>query len=312
MKKHLFLGAVLALFVGLGMSAQTHHWPLKADLNDVVGDKNGTNNGVTFENDATRGDVAYFNGDGYANLPSFINGMSEVTITCWYRMDEKRVWSRIYTFGTGDQTEPKDVFMVIPVGGNEEMYRFTLSDPDGPWVDIDMPQDIVDVQLDTWYFSAVTVKGDSIIFYHNDQRVFAEDGFARDISTLNDVENALGKSFWPDALWKGALSDLRAYSTSLTHEEVIALYNETLTGWVNVTDKKADLNAPVVYAYNNQINVKLNQPMKDEMVSVYNVTGALVGHKPVAEISTISFDTGIYIVKVYGSDVNYATKVFVD
>jgi hypothetical protein len=312
MKKHLFLGAVLALFVGLGMSAQTHHWPLKSNLDDVVGDKNGTNNGVTFENDATRGDVAYFNGDGYANLPSFVNGMSEITVTCWYRMDEERVWSRIYTFGTGDQTEPKDVFMVIPVGGNENMYRFTLSDPEGPWVDLDMPKDIIDIQLDTWYFSAVTVKGDSIIVYHNDQRVFAEDGFTRDISTLNDVENALGKSFWPDALWKGALSDLRAYSTSLTHEEVLALYNETLDGWVNVAEAKADLMVPQVYAYNNQINVKLNQPKNDEMVSVYNVTGALVGHKPVAEISTISFETGIYIVKVYGSDVNYATKVFVD
>ena len=314
MKKHLFLSAALALFVGLSASAQIHHWPLQSDLSDVAGSLDGTNNGITFEDDATRGPVAYFDGNGYANLPSFIagNDMTEITISCWYRMDLEQVWSRIYTIGTGDQTEPKDVLMVIPVGGNNNMYRFTLSDPEGAWVDIDMPEDIIDIQLDTWYFSAVVLKPDSIIFYHDDVKVFAESGFTRPFGTINDVENALGKSFWPDALWNGAISDFRVYETALDEDAVVSLYNETINGWsTEVAEKTADLDVPVVYARHNQINVMLNQPKLDAVVSVYNVTGALVARKPVQEINSISFESGIYIVKVLGSDVNYATKVFV-
>jgi hypothetical protein len=311
MKKHLSLSVLFALIVGLSMSAQVHHWPLKTDLNDRIGEKHGTNNGVSFETDDTRGPVANFNGESYANLPSVINGLDEVTVTCWFRMDEKRVWSRIYTFGKGDQTEPKDVFMVIPVGGNEEMYRFTLSDPSGPWVDIDFPKDIIDIQVDTWYFSAAIVKGDSIIIYHNDTKVFAESGFTRPISTLEDTENALGKSFWPDDLWKGALSDLRIYDAGLSEAEVVALYQETLTGWTDVPEVKTKANEPLVYSRYSKIEVKLNQPRYDEQVSVYNVTGALVGQKPVAELGSLSFDTGIYLVKIVGSNVNYAAKVFV-
>ena len=97
----------MAFLCGMTLSAQVHHWPLTENLNDVVGDLHGTNNGVTFENDAVRGPVAYFEGtSAYANLPSFANGMTEITIACWFRMDESRVWARIYSFGEGDQTEP--------------------------------------------------------------------------------------------------------------------------------------------------------------------------------------------------------------
>ena len=159
MKKRLFLSALLALFCGLFLSAQSHHWPLTEDLTDAVGDLDGTNNGVTFEDDAVRGPVAYFEGESaYANLPSFLNGLEEVTIAHWFRMDESRVWARTYSFGTGDQSEPKDVLMVIPVSGGVEpdsdpvhnMYRFTLSNPGEAWYDIDFPKAIVATMISTF------------------------------------------------------------------------------------------------------------------------------------------------------------------
>ncbi|MDF1572047.1 MAG: T9SS type A sorting domain-containing protein [Bacteroidales bacterium] len=314
MKKHLFLSASIAFFLVFSVNAQVHHWPLKADLNDVAGSLNGTNNGVIFQDDVTRGPVAYFDGESYANLPSFIAGsnMTEITVTCWFRMDESRVWSRVYSIGEGDQSEPKDVMMVIPVSGNQDMYRFTLSNPGTVWYDIDMPQEIVDIQLDTWYFSAVVLKPDSIILYHNNQKVFAESGFARSFGTLNDSENALGKSFWPDPLWKGAMSDFRVYETALDEAAVLQLYDETVSGWqVGVNKEVSGKKAPSVYAYHNKIRVELDQPRQDEVVSVYNLTGALVGQKPLDELGKLSFDTGIYIVRVQGSDVNHATKVFI-
>jgi hypothetical protein len=293
------------------MPEPDHHWPLTADLNDVVGTLNGTNNGVTFENDAVRGPVAYFEGESaYANLPSFVNGLTEISVAVWFRMDESRVWARIYSFGEGDQTEPKDCMMVIPVSGNNNMYRFTLSNPGGTWYDIDFPVELVDIQLDTWYQSTVVLKPDSIIVYHNGEQIFAESGFERAFGTLNDVENALGKSFWPDPLWKGALSDLRVYNTALTPGEVKALYDAT-SGPAGISEEVADLNVPVVYTDYDRIGVKLNNPRFDEVVSVFSITGALVARKPVSQISTVTFETGIYVVRILGSDVNYATKVFI-
>jgi hypothetical protein len=319
MRKILLLGAAIALLGGSFLSAQpTHHWPLKADLNDVVGTLHGTNNGVTFENDGVRGPVAYFEGtSAYANLPSFVNGLTEITVACWFRMDESRVWSRIYSFGTGDQTEPKDVMMVIPVSGAIEpgsepahnMYRFTLSNPGDVWYDIDFPQAVVDIQLDTWYYSVVVLKPDSIILYHNDTQIFAESGFTRAFGTLDDSENALGKSFWPDPLWKGALSDLQVFNKALSPSEVVTLYNETMA--TGISDMDAGINVPLVYSDLNRIRVKLNQDFRDEVVSVFSLTGALIAQRPANAISGLTFHTGVYIVKVQGSNVNYATKVFV-
>jgi len=318
MKKHLLLLVAVTFLSGQFLFGQDHHWPLKADLNDAVGDLHGTNSGVSFENDATRGSVAYFNGEGYANLPSFINGNGDnLTVSCWWRMDEKQVWTRIYTFGTGDQSEPKDVMMVIPVSGAIEdgsdpahnMYRFTLSDPAG-WLDADFYKSEVDVALDTWYFSAVVLTADSVIIYHDDTRILAESGLTtRSIGDMNDVQNALGKSFWPDAMWKGALSNLKVWNSKLSKEEVIAEFSNPATG---IFERAEDANNPKVYAYKENIYVKLNQSYTDEVASVYSITGALVATKPVPEINKLRFDTGIYIVKIQGTNVNSAMKVFVE
>jgi hypothetical protein len=310
MRKLLSLGAILALVISQTLSGQTHHWPLTENLNDVVGTLHGTNHGVTFGNDAVRGPVAIFEGESaYANLPSFVNGNEAITVTCWWKMDESRVWSRIYTFGKGDQVEPKDVMMVIPVSGNDNMYRFTLSDPAGPWVDADFPKEVVDVTTGVWYWSAVVLKPDSIILYHNDTQIFAESGFARPISTLADNENAIGKSFWPDKLWKGALSDLRFYNKSLSNAEILELYNATNP--VGISKNKVNSDTPVIYSALNKINVTLNNPNNDEVVTVYNVTGALLARKSIREISNITFNAGIYVVKVNGANVNYVAKVLV-
>ena len=310
MKKHLFLLAVVEFLGGQFVSGQSHHWPLTADLNDAVGSLNGTNNGVTFESDAVRGPVAYFDGAGYANLPSFINGLTEMTTSVWFRMDEAQVWARIYSFGKGDQTDPKDVMMVIPVSGNENMFRFTLKPVGDQWYDVDFPASLVDIQLDTWYYSTIVLKPDSIIIYHDGVQIFAESGYANPFGTMDDSENALGKSFWPDGMWKGAMSDLRIYDEALTESEVAALYEATLPT-VGVKENIAG-NNPSVYSYHGKISVDMNTAYTNEMVSVYSITGALVSEKSVSDIGQVKFNTGIYIVKITGSDINYATKVFVE
>jgi hypothetical protein len=311
MKKHLLLFALLAFLCGQFLSAQTHHWPLTTDLNDVVGSLNGTNNGVTFGNDAVRGPVCILNGAGYANLPSFVFGLTEISIACWYRMDSSKVWSRIYSFGKGDQTDPKDVLMLIPVSGNNNMYRFTLKPEGDQWYDIDFPVDVVNIQLNTWYFTGIVLKPDSIIIYHDGNQIFAESGYPNAFGTINDTENALGKSFWADPMFIGALSDLRVYNTALSAAEMKALYDATKVT-TDVDDIVSAGDEPLIYSRLNRIVIQINKPVTDEIVSVYSVTGELLAAKPIHEINQVSFKTGIYIVRVEGSNTNHATKVFVN
>lgn len=305
------LSLAVALLLGQSVTAQDYHWPLKANLDDVIGGKNGTNHGVTFVNDEVRGPVAYFNGDSYANLPSFINGQSQITISIWFRMDEKRVWSRIYNFGKGDQSEPKDVLMVIPASGAVEqgtdpehnMYRFTLSNPGGPWYDIDFFKEEIDVQLGTWYMSTVVLTPGRITIYHNDQKKFDEEGFDRDIATLEDIENALGKSFWPDAMWKGALSDLRVWKKGLTAEEVKAVFEIPVDPGNNsiaITSESSPIKS--IYSQNGRIHVTMRNEAQKAQVSVYNVLGSLITKASIDRIQDVSFRSGIYIVKVTSSD----------
>ena len=88
MKKLKFLIFTMIIFCGHLIHAQDHQWPLTADVNDVVGGLNGTNNGITFQNDAERGDVAIFDGAAaYADMPSFMKDKSAMTISVWFKPD---------------------------------------------------------------------------------------------------------------------------------------------------------------------------------------------------------------------------------
>lgn len=298
MKKNVLLFTVF-MMIALFATAQDHHWPLKANLDDVVGGKNGTNFGVTFQNDDNKGAVAYFDGDSYAKLPSFINGLTEMTVSVWFRMDEKRVWSRIYSFGEGDQTAPKDVMMVIPTSGAVEpdtdpahnMYRFTLSNPGEAWYDIDFFKDEVDIQIGEWYLSTVVLKPDSIILYHNDEQIYAESGHARAFGTLNDTENALGKSFWPDPNWKGALSDLRVYKTALQPSQVKALFDGITT---NV--KESTIELPKIYSANGKVYVK--NAAQSSMITILNLAGQTISKTTLQQSQNIVLENGVYLVKV--------------
>ena len=71
------------------------------------------------------------------------------------------------------------------------------------------------------------------------------------------------------------------------------------------------MDVPLVYSEHGRIVVKLNQPGHNEVASVFSISGVLIARKPVSEISTITFNTGIYLVKIEGSNINHSAKVFV-
>jgi len=311
MKKYYFAVLAVALTAQLTM-AQDHFWPLTSNLTDTKGSLVGTNNGVLFSSDAVRGDVAVFDGNSYANLPQFLMGNPEITVAVWFKMDEVRPWSRVYSFGSGDQTDPKKVMMVIPVtGANDPVknwFRFTITSSTGPWLDSDVDTLVAKVKVGEWNHSVMVISADSIIGYFNNKRII-EEAYVTDLTTFADTQNALGKSFWADAFFKGALSDLRVYNSKLSNAEVNTLYN--LTVKLPSAVQSISANNPTVYAVNNTIKVDLKQAAQSALVKVYSVTGSLVAKADATKISSQIFNAGIYMIQVTGTGINYTTKLVI-
>ncbi len=299
-----------ALVVGLHLAhGQAHRWPLTSNVNDTIGLLNGTNHGVTFQADPERGSVAIFNGSSYLNVPSFINGHSELTLSIWYRMDVAQIWARVYTFGNGDQVEPKDIMHFVPINGccapELNWYLFTMSNPGLPWYDLNVDTSLTNLKVGQWNHQAVVIKTDSVLIYHNGTRVRSQGGVTRDISTMVDTSNALGKSFWPDALWNGAISDFRVYYSPLTEGEVGDIYS-------GVTSIRPAINeiSTRIYAFGNQIKAELSIPATDEKMEVYTLMGAKVAEIKLKDQSEVRlFEDGIYLVKVEGSHTHQAKLV---
>lgn len=308
MKKLFFAFLAIALTSQL-TKAQDYYWPLTSNLTDTKGGLEGTNHGVQFSPDAVRGNVAVFDGSSYANLPSFIKGNPEVSVAVWFRMDEVQPWARIYSFGSGDQTEPKNVMMVIPVTGADDpvknWFRFTLTNSTGPWLDADVDTLETQIEVGQWYHTVMIFTADSVIGYCNNKRII-EEAFITDLSDKDDTQNALGKSFWADAMWKGAMSDLRVYKSKLSDADVNKIYTESLPSAVESIKSE---NSPSIYTVGKSIKVELKQATQNAKVTIYGIAGNLIAKKDVLSIGNLKLNSGIYLVQVTGDGLSYKTKV---
>jgi hypothetical protein len=201
-----------------------YHWPLTEDVSEVENGLDGTNEGATFVSDAVMGSVAEFK-TGFISLPSFMSGLDEMTISIWFRMDEALIWARIYSLGLGPaQGDPnyREGFWLVPFSGWDQKMGLEMTNPTGHWY-----QAIADDTINTkkWYHSTVVFTEEEVVGYLNGEEIFST-VTPVPFNTINDTENYLGKSYWPDALWDGAMTDLRVYAKGLTSEEVVALYEE--------------------------------------------------------------------------------------
>ena len=312
MKKYYFAVLAVALATQFTMG-QDHLWPLTSNLTDTKGSLVGTNHGVQFSSDAVRGDVAVFDGNSYASLPQFLMGNPEITVAVWFRMDEVRPWSRIYSFGSGDQVDPKKLMTVIPVTDAADpvknWFRFTITSSTGPWLDYDVDTLVAKVKVGEWNHSVMVITADSVIGYFNNKRII-EELYTSDLTTFADTQNALGKSFWADAFFKGALSDLRVYNSKLSNADVNTLYNQTVKLPSAVESIEAN-NQPLIYSVGKSIKVELKQSAPNAIVSIYGLTGSLIAKDEISKISNHKLNTGVYMVQVKGEGLSYTTKVVI-
>lgn len=237
-------------FKTLAETDNLYHWPLSTDVNEVINGLNGTNQGATFVEDTEKGSVAVFN-DGYIELPSFLKDLDEVTISLWFRMDEERLWSRFYSLGLGDEGGPgyREGFWLMPVSGWDNNYAAEFTNPTGVW-----KQSIVSpaINLGEWYHSVMVMDKTNAKLYL-DNVMLSDEVVPVPVGEINDSENYLGKSYWPaDAIFGGAMTDLRVFTKALSSEEIAEMYveQEFISAYPNVSE---------ISQTDAKLNVKLNK-----------------------------------------------------
>ncbi|MEN8157471.1 MAG: LamG-like jellyroll fold domain-containing protein [Bacteroidota bacterium] len=216
-------------FKTLAETDEFYHWPLASDAVEIEAGLNGEVDGIEFSDDPVRGGVATFDNDtGYVKLPQFIGGLDEVTISIWFRMDEKRVWSRLINLGEGPRPDAdwwRDGFWLVPASHWNDSQPFGL-EATGKQCHWNKGVANPDLILGAWYQTTIVVSNEIGKIYLNDTEIVSM-VMPKPIGEINDIQNSLGTSFWPDPIFRGAMSDLFIYSKALTAEEVTTLYNDT-------------------------------------------------------------------------------------
>jgi hypothetical protein len=283
-------------FKTLANTTDEYNWPLQSDVVEANGSGlDGTVEGATFETDAVRGDVALLK-DGYITIPSFINNIDELSMGIWFRMDEERLWSKIYSFGEGPRVGDdgyRDGFWLTPRADFDVNHPFSLEmvGKDAQWTKtLEYPT----IGLGEWHHFMVVITADNITEYLDGAELSSMVP-AKKLCDVSDVNNYLGKSYWADALFGGAVSDLWAFTRAFTAQEVLDHYNGTGT---RVQDEVMNSSAKV---YPNPATDNLFITADEfSTVEIFNSLGQSVlrlkGGRTL-NVNTSGLNSGLYLIR---------------
>lgn len=192
---------------------------------DSVGTAHGTVlGGAAFTGD---GSLALDGVDGYVDLPNgIISSLSDATFEAWVTFEGGTgAWQRIFDFGTNlngedAQGEGTTYLFLTPRVGTGGTVRFALRPAQGA---PEVPTLNGSGPLPTGQQSHVAVTYDftnrRAKLFVNGQQV-AIGPVATPLSAIQDVNNWLGRSNWPDAYFFGSFNEFRIYDTALSSVEV--------------------------------------------------------------------------------------------
>ena len=224
-------GCLLLLAAALPVSAGPIHRytfseaPGSAEARDSVGAAHGTvQGGATFSGD---GLLTLDGADGYVDLPNgIISSLNNATFEAWVTFaGGSGAWQRIFDFGNnlngeGQQGEGTTYLFLTPRVGTAGTVRFALRPAQGA---AEVPTLNGTGPLPTTRQSHVAVTYDftnkrAKLFVDGRQVAFGP--VATALSGIQDVNNWLGRSNWPDAYFNGSFNEFRIYDTALSGLDV--------------------------------------------------------------------------------------------
>ncbi len=197
-----------------------------ATVKDSAGNADGTlHGGATFNGDGT---LALDGNDGYIDLPNgTISALSNATFEAWVTFSgQGGAWQRIFDFGSNSNGEDAQgtgttyAFLTARVG-TDGVIRFAATlDPNGtprenPVLDgpAMTPGELTHVAVTYDY-------GNQIARLFVNGKLVASGSVTVALKDIQDVNNWLGRSNWPDAYFNGSFSEFRIYDSALSPLQV--------------------------------------------------------------------------------------------
>lgn len=188
-------------------------YALDGDATDSWGSNDGTNNGVSFVDDAIRGQSGYFDGDSHIDT-GYAPPQGDLSVS---------VWANIESTNTGRNTT--DIISTLD-GGPTDGFKIAHSDDTGVRLQVYQNDSSTDTRFypvapGAWHHFASTYVDSTSTweFYINGSAV---ETFTQPLGTNQTAWIGDGRSYPND--WGGWVDDVRIYDYALTPEEVFQNY----------------------------------------------------------------------------------------
>lgn len=204
-------------------------WKLDETSGEVAADASGNGNdgkllpaglGPQWVAGKIGGGLSFDGTDDYAELPigSIIGSLSNTTVATWADFSNSGgAWQRIFDFGSGTgiymflcprvNTNGTIRFAIRTATVGEQVVNSPATLPSG-WHHVAVVLDAATKKINLYQDGLLVGSG-------------ATQLLPKDMG--NTTQNWLGKSQWPDALYKGSLDDFRIYNRALSGDEVANL-----------------------------------------------------------------------------------------
>ena len=207
-----------------------HRYSFNETSGDVAKDSAGTADGKLI--------AASFTGDGKADLVSadsgyidlpngIISALTNASFEAWVTFDgEDGAWQRIFDFGNNVNGEDQQgagttyIFLTARVGGNGVLRFAATLDPNGTPREIPILDGPI-LPTGTNVYVVVTYNVADRIgkLYYNGALVSSGE-VTIPLNQIQDVNNWLGRSNWPDAFFDGQFDEFRIHEGILTDQQI--------------------------------------------------------------------------------------------
>ncbi|WP_167618770.1 LamG-like jellyroll fold domain-containing protein [Maribellus sediminis] len=230
--------------------------------------------------------------NSYIRLPdNFTSTLNDFTISVWVKPDALDTWARVWDFGSNTNynmfltAKAADGYVrfAIKAGGSEQQTTTTKT-----------------LTINKWTHIAVTKSGNTAKMYIDGILAGSNTATTLNPSSLgNTTQNYVGKSQWPDPLFKGTIDELRIYKTSMSQTEITELYTGTTNTGISI-EKLIESEINVYPTISSTGDFTLRTDGGPVNITVYTLTGKVVKQFSTSHSST-KFklrESQMYIVRV--------------
>ena len=165
----------------------------------------------------------FFGGSSNISIPASMlpEGLTPRTVTAWINPSSENGNTGVFYYGGVNCNPDGSIFGLILEGTQLSL-----------WGGCDDSTSTVSVPLNTWSFVAINYTGSTETFFYDGNAEGSPISYTSDACNLSECANAYigGANGWWGGMFDGYIADVQIYNTSLSTNEIRALYQEGIGG----------------------------------------------------------------------------------